>query len=242
MNIKNFSGLNQISFNKINIFVFSFLVFCSCASNEVADSADVNQDRIYMRYLITYNAKNHNEFNHNAQFRFGGSRGTTLILSEPAYITVNDREMDLKVRSLRGAFYTAKTQLDEKLITYEYADTEGEKYINHVEVVPISLRNKSEISINSRTNIYFEGEPIGRNDKILLEITDNEGNTNVITNSTYGSNYIVVKPSHLEMLKPGAGEMSVTRSTRLSLKESTSMGGLIKITYTALNESIKITE
>ncbi len=66
-------------------FILSLISIYSCNSNEIADSKDVAQNKIYQQYSMNYTEGEKN-FTVKAQFRFGGRNGTTLVLSKPANV------------------------------------------------------------------------------------------------------------------------------------------------------------
>jgi hypothetical protein len=56
------------------------IILVSCASNEIGESKDVNQDKIYQDFSIQYDEETE-KATIQSQFRFAGQDGTTLVLS-----------------------------------------------------------------------------------------------------------------------------------------------------------------
>ena len=92
MKNKNLYGLRIKTsiFVVLSVFMGFNYIFSSCASSEIADSGDVNQDAIYHYYAVSYDADQGNDYIVEAQFRFGGDKGTTLRLTDPSKVYVND--------------------------------------------------------------------------------------------------------------------------------------------------------
>jgi hypothetical protein len=71
------------------ILLIAAFIFSACSSNEIGESKDVAQDKIYQSYSISYS-----EGNTNAevfcQFRFAGSNGTTLVLNSPSQLQFDE--------------------------------------------------------------------------------------------------------------------------------------------------------
>ncbi len=58
--------------------IFFAAIFCSCSSNEIGNSKDVAQDKIFQQYKVEYK-EGDNQLSCRAQFRFAGRNGTTLV-------------------------------------------------------------------------------------------------------------------------------------------------------------------
>ena len=104
-----------------------------CVSNEIGSSKDVAQERIYLQYDFDFSeARRSGEC--TAQFRFGGSKGTTLVLSPPSQIQWNSEVLSVDSLPSAGAFYRKSLNTEawwgqHNLI---FTDTKGEAFSNTV--------------------------------------------------------------------------------------------------------------
>lgn len=221
--------------------LFSLSILFSCASNEVADSIDVNQEKIFVSYTMIYDADVHNMLQVTAQFRFGGSKGTTLILTPPSNVKVNGLKMNQKVNSRSGAFYEYSLPLSTKNLVFQFTDTEEKLYNNKFEINSIDLKSISSIKTNiEKMHIEWKGKKIGKNETVTVSIFDNEGNAAQISGSVRGSKYLVIKASDLSELEPGAGEILISRSFQRKLKSAPQEGGIFSYTYKSEPKAIQI--
>mgnify|MGYP001588509514 FL=1 len=63
----------------------SFLVFCSCNSNEIGKEKDVDPESIYFDYQVK-GEEGDDHVTVLLQYRFAGENGTTLTIDEPGKV------------------------------------------------------------------------------------------------------------------------------------------------------------
>ncbi len=226
----------------ILVFIVTML-FSSCASDEVAESTDVNQAKIYQDYFVKYDAED-NEMNSRAVFRFGGSRGTTLLLSSPSKITVNGKQMKGEKEFLQGMVYR-KNDFKEEVKDFEFlfTDTDKTKYKNSVTLEPMKLSYLPEtISKTTVCTISWEGAPVGKNETVTLNIIDNNGTQISVNNKLKGSKTININPENMISLNPGTANIRIIREVEKNIKETTGEGGYINACYYSSIEVIEIVE
>ncbi len=233
MNSKNLNGLNRISKVIIMVlFVTSVFILNSCVSNEIADSADVNQDKIYISYSVYFDAERDHDYSVTAQFRFGGSRGTTLILTNPSNIVLNGEKMNMKTSGRRGCWYESTLSLDSNKAEFIFTDTEGKKLKNKYSLNSIDMQRTLSIDMDARRNkIAWTGKKLGRGESANIQITDEDGNIAYIDGGVKGSKDIIIKKKDLEGLVPGKAEIFISRTYSDNLKERTSEGGSFRFEY-----------
>lgn len=233
MNNKNLNGLSRRIRSVLYVFFIALLVILnSCVSNEVAESGDVNQDKIYMSYNVFHDAERDHDYSVTAQFRFGGSKGTTLILTAPSNIMLNGDKMNMQTSGRRGCWYESTLPLDSKEAEFVFTDTEANKLKNSFKLNSIDLKPLLKIDLDARkTRIAWEGEKLDRAESLSLEIVDEEGNLAYIDGGVKGSKDIVIKRSDLDGLVPGKAEIRVSRHSNENLKEKTSEGGSYRFEY-----------
>lgn len=213
----------------ISGWLISVFLFSGCASTDVADSKDVAQDKIYQDYHISYDEENQ-DFYAEATFRFGGSGGTTLILSHPAKITLNNDDMQGDKYALRGFVYSAKMEKDRTALTFEYRDIKYKKYVNEVKVHMIShLIIPDSFSVKDSLKISWEGNATSDNETITVRINGNESSYLSENFSIKGAKSITIPPGKLAVIKPGNATIQLIRKSSSALKEATETGGNIRV-------------
>jgi len=241
MTNNNLSGLARKI--QLGIVLFSLIVlsvyFNSCASSEIADSKDVNQAKIYHSYSVYYDAANGDSYQINAQFRFGGNKGTTLRLSSPSNVKVNDAEMNEKTQALKGCYYeTQITGTNE--FKFIFTDTEDKTFSNKCKVNPINTPSIKMINAEGKNQINWIGPPLEKGEKVSINIEDNEGNKAYIDTDILGADYITVTKDDLAKLVGGKGQLYLTRTFTEPAKEAADEGGSIFTSYQTEKIGIEI--
>ncbi len=241
MKNRGFNGL-KTRFTLLTIIgiLFSFsYVMTSCASSEIADSADVNQAKIHQYYSVKYDANGNDEYEVEAQFRFGGNKGTTLRLSAPSNIYVNDEELTEQSNVLRGCYYNI-TVAEGNTFNFKFVDTEDKEYINECKIFKVELQPIDEIIVDKDHNIKWIGQLLMKNETMLCVIEDNEGNTVSATSDIVGSESVKVNAEDMELLIEGNGQIYLERSSYFDAKQAAEEGGQIYTEYKSSEKSIKI--
>ncbi|MEP6677542.1 MAG: hypothetical protein ABJA78_20440, partial [Ferruginibacter sp.] len=90
---------------RLNFFLLTVIIIsaASCSSDEIGNSKDVSPDTIYQQYSITYN-ESESSADIFVQFRFGGSKGTTLVLNEPSSIQFDGTMIKVDSGGYKGAW------------------------------------------------------------------------------------------------------------------------------------------
>lgn len=225
----------------IIILILQGIIFQGCYSTETAESKDVKQDAIHHSYFVKYDEES-GEIYAEAQFRFGGSKGTTLILSTPSRVAVNGVNLTGKDKLLRGQVYsTSSLPIEANEFIFEFTDTEEKEYVNKVRVFPCHLLNLPDtFSRYAETVLKWEGAPVQANETITVEITDNNGNSSSVSNTVKGSNSVIVKPSLISNLSGGIANIQVFRHISLPAKECGNAGGVISSSYYSAKAVIKL--
>src|SRR6476620_1924734 len=68
------------------------LLLSACASTDSSNSDNVKQTEVWQNYWVEYDDAS-NALTSGCTFRFGGSTGTTLLLTKPANVTFDGQEM-----------------------------------------------------------------------------------------------------------------------------------------------------
>lgn len=214
--------------------------FTGCGSTEVANSADVNQDKIYQRYTVNIDAE-YGTSQATAQLRFGGSLGTTLMLTEPSQVTCNGAKMSGETAFLQGFVYSMN--VDASLGDYEFVftNTEETSYTNAIHIEAISLANvPAEVNASAGWEVTWNGAPVGNNETVTIHLSG-EGFTCSESTSIQGATSIMFNSNEYPNMKGGNYEIYLERWVETSCAEAADEGGAISATYSSEHKSTKIT-
>ncbi len=241
MKNKNYNGLKPklTLFTCLIVFLGFNYVFSSCASSEIADSGDVNQAKIHQQYSVSYDANNNGSYKIEAQFRFGGNKGTTLRLTEPSKVFVNGIEMNEESNVLQGCFYTLKIN-EGNTFNFKFIDTDEKEFSNKCKVLKAEPKPITNINTSIDYKIKWIGMPLTNNETIICIIEDNDGNSVSSNSDIIGSDYIQINSEDLTNLIEGSGELYLKRTSTIDAKETGDEGGKIYTEYISKKHTIKI--
>jgi hypothetical protein len=111
----------------------------ACGSRSTVPSSDVESDQVFQQYNLWYDVSE-KEVTTYAQFRIGGSDGTTLSLDETSGVTVNGKEMEEQdvtrtEPALWGTYYSRTFHFEERppeRFEFSYVDNDDETVTNSV--------------------------------------------------------------------------------------------------------------
>ena len=241
MKNRDYSGLKtnfKITLTSLAVIV-AFGFMSSCTPEEVADSKDVNQAKIHQAYWVSYNAGESNNYNIEAQFRFGGANGTTLSLSEPSTVTVNQQEMNKELEAFRGCYY--KMQLEDiSDCIFTFKDTENKEYVNKCLIQKVELKPINQIETDINYEIEWIGSPISQKEEVFVVIEDQENNTVIVSTTIVGSETVKLSSKDMQNLIKGKGQIHIYRTWTSVLQQAADDGGKIYTEYKSKKQSIDI--
>lgn len=205
----------------------------------VEDSGDVNQDRIWTRYELFYNA-NEDKTVAVARFRFGNPTGTLLELNENASVTFNGTEMEYDVWYLGHAMEMAGF-VDSG--TFVYQDLDQLTFENTVfPFDTIAFPEDFDTIITSQANaLAWLGNPLGSNEDVGLFIGSwTWGDDALFYEDSDNATEIVMGTNQLSNLPIGPSTVFMDRATKLNATEAPSAGGIVVGKYRAENKTVQI--
>ncbi|MEI6122204.1 MAG: hypothetical protein WCQ95_01110 [Bacteroidota bacterium] len=223
-------------------FVLVLIIFlASCVSNEVANSDTVKQSEIYQSYSVSYDS-GEKELTATATFRFGGSSGTTLLLTKPADVTFDNEQMPQEQNFFSGAFYQIFRQTNYKpFYSFVYGDCDKNKYANTACIVPVEI-SKFPVTADKSKGIGVEWVlPLRNNENITLYVEDNAHNTCSDYTNIVGTTSLSIKPSALKNIVSGLVNIYLIRESNSSLENATHLGGNMYSKYTSKKIGITLT-
>lgn len=222
----------------------ALLIMASCASNEIGQSRDVNQQSVYQQYDVQCD-EGGNATTLTAWFRFAGVNGTTLVLNEPSRFECDGKSIEVDSSELSGAFYKTVLELGRSAGKHRlvFTDIDKNRYENefsldsfHLVQLPASIRRTDSV------NIFFEGPGLQGTDYIELT-TDNTDSAFTITHlATDKGNYISIPAAQLKRQKGKTFSLYATLYRERPLLRQTKEGGLISTRQSTRPVSIAIVD
>jgi hypothetical protein len=212
----------------------------ACDSNEIGNSKDVNQDKIYMDYNISY-LEGEDKVNLNFQYRFAGATGTTLVLNNPSQVKLDGEILKVDSSEERGAYYELSKNYKAFLGKHsiQFTDTNGKQFTDSFEFAPFTLvnlpatadRNK-ELIVSYNTNSLNAGDDI--------EINSVDTDSSFHYHQPGPDNSTVIPASDLKRQKNKDVSFETTIYRKIPLTQTTSEGGTMMLTYRLKPVKIKL--
>ena len=219
-------------FQKLNYVLIAAVAFAltSC-SRESSDSVD--QDKIWVKYELQYNA-NLDVTYAQAEFRFGGAFGTKLELSSPAYIKFNGQTLPFN-----STFAYYQKQFDGQITegTFVYQDVDGNTFTNDTPEMKSVSFPAGDVTITAGSDYVmpFVGSSINGGDIVSLFLNDK-----VFATSQNGATSITLGGVQTSEFTPGPYIGYMDRTVSAIPAMSTSEGGLIWVTHKTANKAITV--
>lgn len=231
------------AFNRLIVAAGCLFFYAGCTSNEIGFSKDVNQQSIWQEYSVHYT-----EGEENAevfcQFRFAGEKGTTLVLSAPAKIEFDGKQLTVDSSDFSGAFYRTGKPVAGFGGTHRivYTDTEQKKYENSFSLDTFRLVNvPAQASLNKPFEIKYLLPPLGPDDYIQLASENTDSSFTLVHHFNDG-NKIKIPQIELQRQKAGSFTIIPTLYRKKELHQKTNEGGKIEIIHTLRPVTIKLPE
>jgi hypothetical protein len=220
------------------LFAAGSLLFAGCASEP---SADVNQDSIYARYVLEYNADTDKTYA-RAQFRFGNATGTILELSAPATVKFNG---DVLTWNATLAYYEKEYAGLVSTGTFSYNDLDNNTFNNSASVpsvttIPTSL---TSISISGAYTYSWSGPALLADENIWVHLDgyNTTGSAQTFTTYTDNATSIIFPLNQLQATGTGTSTIYMDRVIETAPTQATSKGGIVVGRYKADPKTITIT-
>ncbi|MBI5417378.1 hypothetical protein HZA55_05455 [Candidatus Poribacteria bacterium] len=170
---------SKLAVEIIFFFVLTFALSCG-KSNDTANSEDVNENKIYGDYRSVFDA-NTNTIEFYAQFRLAGKTGTTLKLTSPGKIEMDNNAMNLqdgevKAINLAGTYYSLIkiATAPNSTYTFKWTKTDNTTYSNVMTYArPVTISSPLADSTYSKLNnltVVFEGDDIQSDELVWAEL------------------------------------------------------------------------
>lgn len=229
--------MNRLLFSFLT---FSFLIFFSCTSNEIGNVKDVNPETIYFDYRI-WGEEGNDQVTVKLQYRFGGPSGTTLLLEEPSKVELDGELLKADSSSFSGVYYEVQKPLASFAgrHTIVFTDMKKKQYKETFNFQPITLETEIPDTI-LRSRIVFKFRGLDGPDYIRILMTDTSFTGEGINrlDTVYKDGLVTIRKEEIGDLENGPVQLELIRETDREVKNGTSEGGRIVITYSLRREFI----
>ncbi len=209
--------------------ILSVSLFTACSSNEIGDSKDVNQDKIYMDYYISHTEGDEN-VEINCQFRFAGNAGTTLVLSDGSKVEFDGEKLKVDSSTGAGAFYKISKPVSDFYgkHTIRFTNTSGKQFDNEFTFSPFVITNSSlEAGRTKDLRISYRSAPLTKEDHAEVYSTGTDSSFHYSQDGTDSN--IVIPAKELMRQKGKTLSLECKLYREIGLQQSASEGGVIRI-------------
>jgi uncharacterized protein YceK len=215
------------------LLIITAIIMGGCASNEVANSGDVKQSTIYQEYRVTFDEEDNITWAW-ATFRFGGSNGTTLVLTKPSTVTFNGDSMLTDVTVLGGAKY--KLAFKKPLgrgqpCEFVFTDTDGKTYTNKIKFNPVLMGTPvPEVKKGMPFELPIFTDLLTYGEKIRITFRDS-ATSEVFETDKITPNKSILIPA--TVLKPLNGKVTfdIERTSNIPMQQANEKGGSLTFSY-----------
>jgi len=223
--------------------LFMLISFSACSSNEVGQSKDVAQDKIYQQYSIRY-AEGDEKVSVRAQFRFAGGNGTTLVLSAPSQLSFDDEVVKVDSSGAEGAYYEVRKPVANFYGKHHFifTDINNKKFDNDFSFDTFRLVNiPASVSKKQGLDLAFESGALQPGDVINVSSAKTDSSFTVIYESS-ATKAINIPSKQLMRQKNSELKLETTLYRKLNLQQNTAEGGEMEIRYSLKPITVKLAE
>ncbi|TAH04495.1 MAG: hypothetical protein EAZ16_05050 [Sphingobacteriales bacterium] len=204
----------------------------ACASNEIGHSKDVNPATIYTQYSITRN-KGEDSIRCRAQYRFAGQNGTTLVLSQPAMVSLDEQQLTADSSEFEGAYYQQQFAAPSLKGTHYwfYKDINGKTFKEpfHLQLPICNTSFTDSIQPNNYTLSY---QQLHTSVEITVQLSDSVGNDYSFTRKlSPQNNQLQIEPAFFDSLASGPVIISTYINQIWPLQNCPAEGGTFSLYY-----------
>ena len=212
----------------------------ACNSNEIGESKDVNQDKIYMDYNISY-TEGDDQVALNFQYRFAGPAGTTLVLNSPSQVKLDGELLKVDSSKYGGAYYVADKNYKAFLGKHsiQFTDISRKQFENSFEFAPFTLVNLPQTADRNRDLvIYYNINGLNANDDIEINSIDTDSSFHY--HQPGSSTSVAIPAADLKRQQKNELSFEAVIYRQLPLEHTTGEGGKLMLTYRLKPVKIKL--
>jgi hypothetical protein len=218
---------------KLLFAVILVLGLSACPSTDISQSKFVKQSEICQTYTILADEIT-NAVDVTAFFRFGGTKGTTLVLNDSVGSMVRMDEDTLRLeQDGKGAHYSCSNVFYPGKKTFTFTDGDGKPYINAIGCEKFRVYNvPGKVSRNEVLELNFEGTQPSVTETLVCEYKDTSmafGSDYIITE--IGGNKIFIPPAVFQKMKNGPVTFQFLRRNYTATQSHGSLPGYLSYEY-----------
>ncbi|MBK8611639.1 MAG: hypothetical protein IPL84_17290 [Chitinophagaceae bacterium] len=220
--------------------LFTVMALVACDSNEIGDSKDVNQDKIFMDYELSYNQSDE-QVELDLQYRFAGPAGTTLVLNYPSRVELDGENLVVDSSEGSGAYYETKQRFSDFIgnHTIRFADLNNKKLENSFDFSTFTLHEvPATASRKEDLHLYYNLRPLGANDFIEIKTAGSDSSFSIKEEGP--GNRITIPAAELARQNRKILTLECTLYRDIPLSQTTSEGGSFKMIYRLKPVKIKL--
>jgi len=215
--------------------IFAFLILLissSCSSNEIGDSKDVNPETVYVNYRVSGDEETAMA-TVQLQFRFGGKNGTTLVLTEPAGVTLDGKQLTVDSSRFNGAYYETMIPVADFAgkHTIVFTGYDGKQYKEEFDYPVLSFAQELPAQVK-RGPLNIELNGLNDKDRVEVILTDTSYySKDIARTDTVKNGRIHISALDMENLRNGPIVLELIRQENRPLNQAPQEGGRIQISY-----------
>ena len=219
------------------------LSIASCSSSEIGESKDVSPETIYQDYSVNYDeSENEQQVTIRAQFRFAGSDGTTLVLTKPSSISLDEQQIKVDSSEFAGAYYSidvpAKGFMGKH--RFVFTGTDNARFENEFSLDDLKLLAPVRASRKDSLDIQFDAGLLEADDYIELSAINTDSSFSISHTVSAQGNTFTVPVKELKRQKGNMLMLVASVRKKIALKQSTKEGGQIVIYHSSKPVSINL--
>ncbi|MEO7312191.1 MAG: hypothetical protein ABIX01_17440 [Chitinophagaceae bacterium] len=219
---------------KYTIAFVALLTLPACRSNEIGFSKDVNPETIYQEYNVSA-TEGDRDASFTAQFRFGGSNGTTLVLDADSPVTLDGKKLAVDSNAAMGAFYQTHLPISGATgaHSWKFANGKGKTYINNQHLNPFSLVTDLRNGI-APADLELQFNGLADGEKVNITISDTSRLAqyhDLDTSITVVSGKGLIPAAAVKRLAAGPLSIYIGQYKNTSLDEATKEGGVLNYRF-----------
>jgi len=237
INKKTMMRYLQLSFAIVTIACFS-----SCASSEIGDIKDVNPETVYSSYEV-YFEEGYDSVSFQAQFRFAGNKGTTLVLTSPSAVSLDGEQLPVDSAENLGAYYRLNKAVNGFAGNHqiEFTGFNNKKYQNGFVFEPFAWGNNANTLSRNGDSLLIDG--LANATEVDVEISDTASATNDLDKKYIIQNgKIVIASADLSALANGPVTITINRTVNKKLAQATAEGGELAIHFALKKRTFQLVD
>lgn len=228
-------------------FLLAVCLLVACAKDK---ASMVNQSAIYTSYSMSYDDST-KAFHAAANFNFGGSTGTYLMLDGNSSVTFDGKPMKETHNAFNQVIYEFEDMPSELWTTHTffYADTNGGTYKNSHALPSMPQASYPSLTVKMTDSLIISWatpDKIGPHGSLYAQVTKVSGpgggrefSPGDISNSTSGT--VTLGSNDLTLWGAGGINVQVCRQNLLTSIPAPSEGGILTLTTCTDKTTVEIT-